>query len=590
VKGWIASMIAVAWVLTAVCLVNPSHAAEDWASLVPTLRAQWVANPDDPEVRRQLAIALHNHAVDLAGQGQWDLAVFHGEEALSLAPGDAVLRRGLAQIYLGKAFQLHDRAADGGRPPARAGAEDPTENARKALEVDPTLAPAQVLLGDLRYERGAAEDAKTAWEAARRLDPGLAGLGERLALFGPGGDGPGSSPSPACDPQEWADRVEHRRAAFRRAPADPSHRTGLAQALHGAGACLTAKQRWEEAVTNLVAAARLTPGDTRLRKDLASAYVGQAQETYAALRAGRSNGRNETFLRTLLEQAIEVDPESAPAHLLLGDLAYEHQRLEDARRAWQRARELDPELPGMDARLAKLAGEFDAEVGMDLVSDAHFILQYAEDVRASVSYDVRGKLALARQQVGQQFGYWPERRIVVLLYAMKTYRSVKRDAPQWSGGQYDGKIRIPVPEATADLAAVEGIVFHEYTHAVIHELTGGNCPVWLNEGLAELASAERAGYDPLPRVRTAAAQGRLVPWNQLDRVFRSPSAEAARLAYDQSHSAVAYLSATYGFWKVRRILEDLGAGQSTEAAVEGELGFSLETLERDWRRRVGADR
>ena len=31
---------------------------------------------------------------------------------------------------------------------------------------------------------------------------------------------------------------------------------------------------------------------------------------------------------------------------------------------------------------------------------------------------------------------------------------------------------------------MRGIIFHEFTHVLIAELTGGNIPTWLNEGLA----------------------------------------------------------------------------------------------------------
>ena len=52
-------------------------------------------------------------------------------------------------------------------------------------------------------------------------------------------------------------------------------------------------------------------------------------------------------------------------------------------------------------------------------------------------------------------------------------------------GFFDG--RIHVVSAGHPAGELRALLFHEYTHAVFRERTGGDRPYWLNEGLAEVA-------------------------------------------------------------------------------------------------------
>ena len=51
---------------------------------------------------------------------------------------------------------------------------------------------------------------------------------------------------------------------------------------------------------------------------------------------------------------------------------------------------------------------------------------------------------------------------------------------------YDGKIRLPSVDDNTDLTTFQSLMVHEYTHALVYYLAGPKCPIWLNEGLAQI--------------------------------------------------------------------------------------------------------
>jgi len=257
-----------------------------------------------------------------------------------------------------------------------------------------------------------------------------------------------------------------------------------------------------------------------------------------------------------------------------------------AKKAWEKAENLNPNLHGLQPRLDKINDEYDAEVNMREIGTADFILKYEEDVKSSFGFDVKKKLRNARRIVGQSFDYWPERKIVVLLYSMETYRKVSREVPAWSGGLYDGKIRIPVPTTAAEASTIEGTIVHEYVHAIVGFIAGGNCPSWFNEGLAEFVEAKVSPDNYLETVKKAAKKEQLIPWDQLDAQFRNPSLFAAQLAYAQSHSIISYLNSRYSFWQVKQTLENLAAGDDFKTSLKKAFKTSQESLEKNWMRWV----
>ena len=98
-------------------------------------------------------------------------------------------------------------------------------------------------------------------------------------------------------------------------------------------------------------------------------------------------------------------------------------------------------------------------------------------------------LQQAREAAKERLGSVPEEPMGVVFYGKAAYLQAHRHRFSFQTiGFFDG--RIHVVSAAHPAGELRALLFHEYSHAVFREKTGGDRPYWLNEGLAELS--ERA--------------------------------------------------------------------------------------------------
>jgi tetratricopeptide (TPR) repeat protein len=281
-------------------------------------------------------------------------------------------------------------------------------------------------------------------------------------------------------------------------------------------------------------------------------------------------------------EALEIDPANFITLRMLGEIAYFSQRLPDAKRYWDEALAIKPDDQSLIALLRKLEKENEVEGKLESSSLANFDIRYhGSDSNFNV-YDIQGDLLEAYQEVGYDFNYYPVRSIVVLLYTGQEFSQI-RNTPNWVGALYDGKIRLPVKGEQQEGALIKTILWHEYTHALINDATGSNCPRWLHEGLAQYQQAKVAPIDQSP-LDSALRNGDLIPLSQLDRAFGfDQSASKARLAYAQAYSLTEYLVGKYGFWKINVILQEMKKGRGWRDVFEDEFLMPVPELEKEWK-------
>jgi tetratricopeptide (TPR) repeat protein len=377
------------------------------------------------------------------------------------------------------------------------------------------------------------------------------------------------------EPTDWPATITRLKQQVYERPGHAHPRQQLAIAYNNYGVELSDQGHWDLAVQQFQEALRLNSSDRQLQANLGNVYLHQAHEAFER--------RDFTGAAGVLEQAIALNPDVAQAYVLLGKIEYDRQRLKEAKAAWERAIELDPTQTEVAKLLQQVEEELPVESKFERLSQAYFDLRYEEHLERPVGFDVRDALLSARRLVGSDFAYWPKYKIVVLLYGAESFRRLRQETPEWLGGQFDGKIRVPLPSEQLDQGMVKNILFHEYTHALVHDLTNGECPKWLNEGLAEYQGRTQSSL-PLRLLAKAHEAKRLIPWPELSEHISPalPSAEVG-LAYEQSYSLVAYLITRYGFWRMRRLLKAIADGQPWEEGLAQEFRRKLPRLEEDWR-------
>lgn len=406
--------------------------------------------------------------------------------------------------------------------------------------------------------------------SAARLRPLLSALALGLLLTGRLVAAGEQAPPP--DPETLAVEIERLTTLVDAQPANAALAHALALAHNTLGVSLADQRRWDSSLEHFRQALALDPQNAVIERNVAQAMVGSAYALY--------NARHTARARRLLDQALRY-PNTFEGLMLAGQLAYEGQRLKEAQGYWTKALHLQPESDEARMRLEQLARERPIEEQFDKVSQQFFELRFDAHLPQD-NDELRGDLLEARRVVGQAFRSFPTDKIVVLVYTEEQFRQLHQDSPEWVGGQYDGKIRIPI--RSQNRQAFRRILWHEYTHALVHLLSLNRCPTWLNEGLAEY---EGATQQPTPSARLQAAwqasPKRLLDLTALSAAFdRRTGAEEASLAYEEARSFVGYLIERYGLWRLTRVLKRLGAGEAFDPAFTAELHAPLPTVYQRW--------
>jgi tetratricopeptide (TPR) repeat protein len=318
--------------------------------------------------------------------------------------------------------------------------------------------------------------------------------------------------------------------------------------------------------------------------DLASGYFEHAIQAmpdrvdllqWDAAALARSERYAEAALA--LERANTLEPDSFEVLRLLGIARYNADRTADAVAAWKQAQELSPD-PGIAALLHKAERELQVEEKLKSKESRHFTLHYqGERTPPELQRQILAALETGYQDVSRQLSYEPRENIIVILYTQKEFTDIT-DAPSWSGGLNDGKLRIPIGGVTSIPQGLERLLRHELTHSFVHSIGGPQCPVWLQEGLAQLMEPRSSSIyanelGPLFLQRKAA------PLSLLEHSFTRLSALQAQVAYAESLAAVEYLRGRYGMGEIVRMLESIGSGVEAETALRNSTGMDYSVLQ-----------
>ncbi len=296
---------------------------------------------------------------------------------------------------------------------------------------------------------------------------------------------------------------------------------------------------------------------------------------YAALLVRTGNA---TEALPYAERAVRSAPDSPDALTVLGYVQFAADRTQDAIRTWKRSLELRPDAT-VQKYLEKAQRDATAEADYTENESSHFVLKYEGK---QTSDALRGQLLATLESeyddLVRELGIAPRNSIPVVLYTEQSFFDVT-EAPSWSGAVFDGKLRIPINGLTSVTPELARVLKHELAHSFIRQLSGGRCPQWLNEGIAQAVEPKQIAHGKL--LADLFRDQREIPLNALEGSFMQFSSTQATVAYEESLAAVQYISDTYGMSDVQRILERLGQGSSTEAALRATIHSDYGQLEAD---------
>ncbi|MBI3358942.1 MAG: tetratricopeptide repeat protein [Nitrospirae bacterium] len=284
------------------------------------------------------------------------------------------------------------------------------------------------------------------------------------------------------------------------------------------------------------------------------------------------------------------------AYALLGDLYYKQDQLPEAIFAWNKILEKEPTNAKIQALLEKAQREQKTHTTFTHESTRHFTIKFEGAENRGLYKFVLDTLETAYGEVGRALLFYPTEEVIVFLYTGQEFFDVTR-APSWSGGVFDGKMRIPTKGFETQTDPLRRILFHEYVHAVIQQMTdrgvaktgetmNSSVPVWLHEGVAqyfEPFGSKNEGRGMLKALVQQKGKEGIIPLSQLQGSFMGINDPlTVRLAYEESLSAVQFLVGRFGIWRLKMLLEDLAVKQDIEEAMQSALLISYKEFESRW--------
>lgn len=381
--------------------------------------------------------------------------------------------------------------------------------------------------------------------------------------------GPNETPQPSPRNSENYDKkLEQARKSYELFPLNDGLKRNLAEGYADYGHMLFKQKQYEQADENLVKAIELYPDEP----------------VYGLLRGiCLYNLKKYDVARHELERVRLLQPESVEIIIYLGLVQYETDNRPEAVQLWEQALKLAPEKKEIMQLLEKARKEIAVEARMDRGNSSRFNLTYDPGVPASFALAVLDVLESASNQVGSELGHFPDARVPVVIYKRDDYKSVT-NSPDWSGGVYDGTIRLPFGALSEISPGLRSVLFHEYAHVVVYDLTRGNCPLWLNEGIAEMFGRKQLDDSRMMHAHSA-GKGATVDIRKFEGSFTGLSTVDASVAYQQSYNLVNYVVSNYGWHRIRQILSALGRGMTITDAVSSTLksyNLTYDGLVKEW--------
>ncbi len=283
-----------------------------------------------------------------------------------------------------------------------------------------------------------------------------------------------------------------------------------------------------------------------------------------------------------LLRVIDLNPKEAAAYQVLGELSYRRDDFESALSYWEKAVQLNPSNTALRNRLERVRREHTTEKDFNRDVTSHFQVKYEGREKIEAGRIILRILEDAYGEIGRALSFYPSREIQVILYTGKQFQEVT-DAPGWSGGLYDGKIRIPIGGIEQETPGLRRLLYHEYTHAVVRAITP-RVPTWLNEGLAQHFEGREITAGQREALKELARAAKLPSLSNLEGSFMGLGSGQAAAAYLVSLSAVRVMIDRYGMYRVKMVLDELAAGADAGKALSAGIMNSYAEFEREWKR------
>ncbi len=213
-------------------------------------------------------------------------------------------------------------------------------------------------------------------------------------------------------------------------------------------------------------------------------------------------------------------------------------RADDSRKAldyWRTSLSLAPN-KDLERIFLRVERETKGDQSSDKLVGMRVVLRYdSSTVSADAAREMLGALDHEFTRISGELGCNAEERIVAIVQSQEAYRKTV-DVAEWNGGQYDGRIRVPVLGGQGLDASTRRVFAHETTHACLSML--GRWPAWFQEGLAQKLSGDKLSAATRQKLDQSIRSGQIPRLENLRQDWSRMDTEHATNAYALSLAAV----------------------------------------------------
>ncbi len=272
---------------------------------------------------------------------------------------------------------------------------------------------------------------------------------------------------------------------------------------------------------------------------------------------------------TLLEPLVKQPSRDPEVFALAGYAAWRNDQPKDALEYWRTSLFMR-----YDRNLEDLYVKVEREVKSDKSSERlvglRVLLRYERDMMPMA--DARQMADLLDGEVSRvsdSVGCPSAERLVAIVQSREAYFQTTQ-AAEWSGGQYNGRIRIPY-DPSLSRVAMQRLFAHEVVHACLANL--GAWPPWFHEGMAQKLSGEILNPAMKNRITQLAASGALPKLENMRRDWSGLSTDNATVAYGVALAAADLFFEHYSNTGLLNVLRNPNQMAQITADLNSRLGL-----------------
>jgi len=271
----------------------------------------------------------------------------------------------------------------------------------------------------------------------------------------------------------------------------------------------------------------------------------------------------------LLEGELKTHKTDPNLLALAGAAAW---KADDPKRAldyWRESLALQPNA-GLQALYARVEKESKGDQSNERMNGMRVLLRYeSQTVSADTARQMTAVLDQELTRISNELGCSADERIVAIAQSNDAYRQTT-GAAEWSGGQFDGRIRVPVFDGKSLTAETRRTLAHETAHACLTLL--GQWPAWLHEGIAQKLSGDTLSAATKLKIATMVREKKVPSLEELGQNWSRLSTEQAGIAYAMALDAVEIFSKDYSAFGLRNLMRNPDRLPEITADLDRKLG------------------